>query len=347
MPKSYSRPAHAPLTGLPAGGLRKPEKQSVILRCKSYEDESNVSTAHSFQTGKVALVLSNRLGDSLYQMTLANNLRKAGRDITVYGVHGYALREWFPDFDIQPLPADTASLAGYDTIVQMDPDSPFDGLTRVCPRFLSTKEWGQIHAAPRRHASPNGILDEFRRFSVDAFGLTEWSNDNGLRAPARFKARRHDKRVILHPTSSEAERCWTPGKYVIVARRLRAMGYEPVFVLAPAERAHWLPLLEQAHVGLVEAPSIDGVAAEVYESGWFIGTDSGIGHLASCCGLSTVTIVDRPRNMPRWRPAWADNVVVQPWWLPLRSLRRKYWREATTVAAVMRCFSRMVRRRDR
>lgn len=306
-----------------------------------------MSPAHSFQTGNIALVLSNRLGDSLYQMTLANNLRKAGRDITVYGVHGYALREWFPDFDIQPLPADIASLASYDTIVQMDPDSPFDGLTRVCQRFLSTKEWGKIRAAPRKHASPNGILDEFRRFSVDAFGLSEWSDDNGLRAPAHFKARRHDKRVILHPTSSEAERCWTPGKYVIVARRLRAMGYEPVFVLAPGERAHWLPLLEQAHAGLVEAPSIDGVAAEVYESGWFIGTDSGIGHLASCCGLSTVTIVDRPRNMPRWRPAWADNVVVQPWWLPLRSLRRKYWREATTVAAVMRCFGRMVRRRGR
>lgn len=253
-----------------------------------------MSTAHPLQTGNVALVLSNRLGDSLYQMTLANNLRKAGRDITVYGVHGYALREWFPDFDIRPLPADSASLAGYDTIVQMDPDSPFDGLTRVCKRFLSTKEWGKIRAAPRRHDSPNGILDEFRRFSADAFGLTEWSADNGLRAPAGLTARRHDKRVILHPTSSEAERCWTPGKYVVVARRLRAMGYEPTFVLAPSERAFWKPLLEQAHAGLVEAPSIEGVAAEVYESGWFIGTDSGIGHLASCCGLSTVTIVDRP-----------------------------------------------------
>lgn len=56
-----------------------------------------MSPAHSFQTGNIALVLSNRLGDSLYQMTLANNLRKAGRDITVYGVHGYALREWFPE----------------------------------------------------------------------------------------------------------------------------------------------------------------------------------------------------------------------------------------------------------
>ena len=44
-----------------------------------------MSTAHSFQTGKLALVLSNRLGDTLYQMTLANNLRKAGRDLTVEG----------------------------------------------------------------------------------------------------------------------------------------------------------------------------------------------------------------------------------------------------------------------
>ena len=81
-----------------------------------------MSHAHPLPAEKTALVLSNRLGDSLYQMTIANNLRKAGRDISVYGVHGYALREWFPDFDIQPLPADINSLAGYDTIVQMDPD---------------------------------------------------------------------------------------------------------------------------------------------------------------------------------------------------------------------------------
>ncbi|MGE4439402.1 glycosyltransferase family 9 protein, partial [Achromobacter sp.] len=219
-----------------------------------------MSNAHSIATGKLALVLSNRLGDTLYQMTLANNLRKAGHDLSVYGVHGHALRKWFPDFDIQPLPADITGLAGYDTIVQMDPDSPFDGLTRVCRRFLSTKEWGKIRAAPRKHLSPNGILDEFRRFALDAFGLTEWQHENGLRAPAGLQARRHDKRVILHPTSSEAERCWTPGKYVIVARRLRAMGYEPTFVLAPSERAFWLPLLEQARAGLIEAPTIDGVA---------------------------------------------------------------------------------------
>ena len=303
-----------------------------------------MSHAHPLPAEKTALVLSNRLGDSLYQMTIANNLRKAGRDISVYGVHGYALREWFPDFDIQPLPADINSLAGYDTIVQMDPDSPFDGLGRVCKRFLSTKAWGQAQPTPRKHSSPNGILDEFRRFSFDAFGLTHWSDDNGLKAPARLKARNHPKRVILHPTSSEAERCWTPGKYVIVAKRLRAMGYEPVFVLAPSEREYWLPLLEPAHAGHVQAPSIDGVAAQVYESGWFIGTDSGIGHLASCCGLPTVTIVDRPRNMPRWRPAWAANIIVKPWWLPLRAMRRKYWREAPPVSAVMRCFGRMVHR---
>ena len=44
-----------------------------------------MSHAHPLPAEKTALVLSNRLGDSLYQMTIANNLRKAGRDISVYG----------------------------------------------------------------------------------------------------------------------------------------------------------------------------------------------------------------------------------------------------------------------
>ena len=50
-----------------------------------------MSHAHPLPAEKTALVLSNRLGDSLYQMTIANNLRKAGRDISVYGVHGLSL----------------------------------------------------------------------------------------------------------------------------------------------------------------------------------------------------------------------------------------------------------------
>ena len=53
-------------------------------------------------------------------------------------------------------------------------------------------------------------------------------------------------RDSLHPISSEAERSWTPGKDIIVARRLRAMGYDPTFALSLDERAQWQPLLAQA-----------------------------------------------------------------------------------------------------
>ena len=228
----------------------------------------------------------------------------------------------------------------------MGPDRQLEGLSLVCRRFLSTKEWANVQTVPRKHTSLNGILDEFRRFAADAFGLNEWNDDNGLRAPGHLKARRHDKRAILHPISSEAERSWTPGKDIIVARRLRAMGYDPTFALSLDERAQWQPLLAQAHADQVEAPSIEGVATAIYESSWFIETDSSLGHLASCCGLPTVTIADRPRNMFRGRSAWADNIVAWPWWLPLRTLRRKYWRQATTVTLVIRSFSRIVRRRD-
>ncbi len=74
-----------------------------------------------------------------------------------------------------------------------------------------------------------------------------------------------------------------------------------------------------------------------------IGSDSGVGHLASACGVPTVTICERMRNMRRWKPAWAEAVVAQPVWLPLRSLRRRYWKEATTVNRVLRAFHQLTR----
>jgi hypothetical protein len=297
----------------------------------------------------IALILSSRLGDSLFLMNIANNLRRAGRRVVVFGDHAHALADWYPGFDIRPLPSEDqiAQLAGYGAIVQMDAEKPLAGLGDRFSQYLAIKPWAAQYGESAGSASqPNGIMTMFSTFTQRVFGLDDWIPESGLQAPIGFRSRLNERRVILHPTSSEASRCWKPSQYVALAKALIRRGFEPVFVLAPPERPAWRPLLSPHGLPILDAPDLAHTAGVIYESGWFIGTDSGIGHLASACGIPTVTIVDRVRNMGRWRPAWAPGLVVKPWWLPMRALRRKYWREATTVGRVLRTFD-LLRRQAR
>ncbi|WP_235610673.1 glycosyltransferase family 9 protein [Bordetella sp. H567] len=291
-------------------------------------------------------------------MNIANNLRRAGRRVVVFGTHGYALANWFPGFDIRPLPGEDeiAALGDYAAIIQMAASGPIAGLDERFAQFRAIKSrpapkapmdsggrgspsWSD--GAPGHAHRYNGAMASFRAFTLSLFGLSDWTREIGLQAPAHLRPRLHERRVIIHPTSSEAARCWKPSQYVALATVLRTRGFEPVFVLAPAERAEWRDLLARHGLSILDAPDLAHTAEAIYESGWFIGTDSGIGHLASACGIPTVTIVDRPRNMRRWRPVWAPGLVVQPWWLPMRWLRRAYWREATTVGRTLRTFDKL------
>lgn len=74
-------------------------------------------------------------------------------------------------------------------------------------------------------------------------------------------------------------RRWAPRHFVELGLRLQRQGYEPVFILAPHERPDWTCLTD-AGLAIQQSPSLADVAAFIHECGWFIGNESGIGHLA-------------------------------------------------------------------
>lgn len=132
-----------------------------------------------------------------------------------------------------------------------------------------------------------------------------------LSLPGNWHRLKHHKRVSIHPTSASEQKNWLPGRFIGLARKLKNLGYEPVFTVSPSEREIWrnrinnefeLPLFE----------SISDLAKYYYESGLFIGNDSGNGHLASALGLTTITIVNRYSNPFPWRPNWSRNIIVRP-----------------------------------
>lgn len=140
-------------------------------------------------------------------------------------------------------------------------------------------------------------------FSIDAAG-----GENGLKPLEGLVYRKYRKRVVIHPTSTVLSKNWPREKFLKVARALEKKGYEPVFVASPKERAEW---------GAADLPSLKDLASFIYESGAFLGNDSGPGHLASYFGLPYLIIGKQERQMKLWRPGWhPGEIVTAPSWVP-------------------------------
>jgi heptosyltransferase-3 len=299
----------------------------------------------SFRSGRnIAFVLSARLGDSLVMMALAHNLQRAGRNVTIFSTQISALSDWFASFDLRALPSpDQAEdrLRGYDVVVQMHVDRP---LVISTMRDLPQTCFDEWRRAPAKRGSAHSalpLLGELQVYGQEVFGVSGWEHRNGIAAPPSLNHRVHRARVIIHPTAGSPDGYWPRGKYAQLARILVSRGLEPEFVVEQRERQDWLGGADPAEFKFVEARSLADLAVYLYESAWFIGSDSGVGHLASACGIPTVTICERISNMRRWKPGWSPAAVAEPVWLPFGGLRRRYWREAMTVVRVVQAFDRL------
>jgi ADP-heptose:LPS heptosyltransferase len=129
-----------------------------------------------------------------------------------------------------------------------------------------------------------------------------------------------------------------------LAKTLLAKGYEPNFILTAKERNDWLEVVD-AGAKIPEFISLSEVAAFIYESQYFIGNDSGIGHLASNLGIPTITIVLRKGVARQWRPSWSlGEIVLPPPWLITRPLKEKFWKKLISVAKVLRKFEILIKK---
>ncbi|GAA4321176.1 glycosyltransferase family 9 protein [Pigmentiphaga soli] len=286
--------------------------------------------------GLTGVVMPHAIGDSLYLCVLLRNLLSQGARLELVGGVIAPLRDWFPYashlFVPDPPAADVAgALARYDRIVQMYP-------RRVAGEYLNAGNLvsliHQPHFGKRIH-----ILDSLLMIGGDMGLAGELSRDCGMRPPAAraLRFRHFPERVVIHPTASNDFKAWGAGNFVDLAHALERWGLDPCLVVSPSEWPAW-----KAHAGRVRIevlPDLADLAALIYESGWFIGNDSGVGHLASALGLPTLSLFPRNGLARRWRPAWGRNRVVLP--LPLvfpTVLKERYWRQLLPVSRVLRAF---------
>ncbi len=291
---------------------------------------------------KIAVFSCAGLGDGLLTTILSHQLALQGHEVVTFHPFMSQLQAWFPHLPFRPYPP---VLEEFDRFFIFYEKSKWmfevlepclkhhrDRTTVLNP--IATPNTDYPYWEEGKFDGNFSFADNLVTFCRNILGIKAAVKNNGMVIPPGVVPRRYLQRVILHPTSSRPGKNWPRSKFLKLAKKLQKRGFEPVFIVSPQERAQW-----------PEAPhfsSLDEMARFVAESGYMIGNDSGIGHLASVLGVPTVSLFKNERTAHFWRPAFAPGAICLPkGWLPnIKGLRwrDKYWHWNLTVGHVLRTF---------
>lgn len=287
----------------------------------------------------LAFICSSRLGDTLISLVTVNNLIRNGFQVDVYGDYAYQLKDWFPWARIQPQVTveNARQLERYSQILHMYDRPLSDELKKWHPNSIVLSDSSLYHL-------PQSMVDIQAQLCKQELGLKDVVRDNNLQPLPGFIFAKNSKRIIINPTSFLPHKNWPKNKFIKLATILAARGFALHFIVAPNEYAAWEKVTQHGFI-LLKFDSLSVLAAYLYESAFFIGNDSGLGHLASNLGVPTLTIILRKGVARQWHPAWAPNVVVlSPAWLNPRPLKEKLWKYFTSVARVLKGFEQLNKR---
>jgi len=296
---------------------------------------------------KIAFVGSTCLGDALIAMVTVNNLVSNGYRVDVFSDYLKDLQAWFPwvkilpqvNFnctDMNPDQQTQEIFASYPTVMHMYNSKLAEQLKTQHPNSI-------ILSQSPLYKARMSMVDIQAALCQSEFNLKNIVRKNNIQIPAAAElvARKHCNRIVVHPTSSLARKNWPKNKFIKLSQKLAQLNYESCFIVAPHERASWQDVVNYG-IALPEFASLNETAAFIYESAFFIGNDSGIGHLASNLGVPTVSIILRNGVATQWRPTWAPGVVVlSPSWLNPRPIKEKLWQHFISVAMVLRKFEQL------
>lgn len=284
---------------------------------------------------KWAVVCNTGLGDAILFERLAHAFLKAGHSAVVYGDYLDKLGSWYSDISFQHYPKDI--------------DDPNSSFWQLYDGYVFQEYASGSHVK----ASNVWVLGENYRekwqswkdhqecFLQNVASIRHPELKSSIKPLPGLVFRKNKQQVVIHPTSLKEEKNWPAAKFVELAKRLQTKGYSPIFCVGENDRAIWKKTLDPANLTLCVL-SLSNLAALIYESGYFIGNDSGIGHMAPALGIPSLKIFDRTSRALFWSGGWPVAKEVTPWSLPTRSLRVKYWKACLPVSRVEKSFLALV-----
>lgn len=310
----------------------------------------------------VAIFSSNRLGDGLLMMIVAYNYVLAGHQVTFYHDTLGQLQKWFPDSIVFKKWVDLKNLDSevkkYDLAIA---EYHYDSKVRALESFRlhhadfplyfiyfyqHSKRIKKItkndFLVRRNHSIVEGLVEVTSHLLPD-FDITK---KNGLTPPSHLVHRKYKQRVAVHPTSSMQVKNWGQHQFYRLACLLKSKEYEVVFCLGKNEMENWT--LPDSQFEKKTFETLEDLASFIFESGYFVGNDSGLAHLASNLNIPTVTIFSRRSSSIFWRPNWLAGTIVLPYFgvpnLKFLRLRDKIWKFLVPVSKVFKNFEDIVKK---
>ncbi|MBJ7449648.1 MAG: hypothetical protein JHC93_04735 [Parachlamydiales bacterium] len=291
---------------------------------------------------RAAIMCSQGLGDGIIYSMIAYNLYLIGYEVTVYSQKLLGLKSWFPNQIIKPYVTKEEwdnTLNLYDIVVIQPgalPYTKFQLIPKTLPKHVL---FMHNHEFDYKKSLVANLLDALKT----RFKCQYPTRYNGISPPQNRSPARYSKRVVIHATSGEEFRNWPVKKYEDIARYITKTGYEPVFVMCSNERKEFLNQNPSFKYQVPDFANLDELTGFIYESKYFIGNDSGLGHLASSLGLPTITLFHSPKIRHFWRPGWSKNYNVCP--LPILfkyKWQKRFWKHFLFPFQVIDKFKKMI-----
>lgn len=307
----------------------------------------------------VAVIPAKGIGDGLIMMVASHMLMCQGFKVTTFSTPLKQLDKWFENHNFADRPSVEnieETFKDFDLIILQNDNTEFarklielykEGKIRALSTFYPTYEehkHSHLMSLDRVFHEEKPMVDNTARAISSILGLNHISKNNGLRNPDSLNHRRYKHKVIIHPTSSCLERNWSAEKYIKLATLLQKEGYDPIFTVSPEERDEWIKNVND-RFDVPYLPTLHELANLIYESGFLIGNESGLGHLASNMQLPTLIIANHKKRIKQWRPGWYKGDVLTPSGLipNLKGmrLRENQWRSFISPSKVFRCFKNL------
>lgn len=299
---------------------------------------------------RILIANSFPIGDGLLSLLLFHNLFIQGVDVFYYHPSIEKFIDLFPNLNELYISPESNPEELYKRFDQIILFFISDDLQKKLWEIEKIQKQNKVFALiPNlRKPDPNSLIsfnsktfmvENLQRFCKQFWCLDTATTENGLDTSRLGCYRRYRKKVIISPTAGQAKKEWGKKDFFRLATRLKQLGFQPHFILEPKEIINWQQDLQEFSYS---APNLLGAAKEIYESGYFIGNDSGLGHLASNMHIPTLTICWNKKMNPLWMPGWfVHKVVCAPWFLtnigPFR-LKSLYWRQFIPVSKVVNSF---------
>ena len=292
-----------------------------------------------------AFLLRSWLGDSLITAVMINNFIRAGYNVTIFSDILYQLKNWFVNIKVYPIANKKnevlKKLETIDQVILLHEDHlPF---VQHQDNLHLKREPIVLRNFDRYANSRMPLLDIHKTIMQDYFSLAQVVKDNGIKPPPALVSRKYKQRVIIHVSASIPSKEYLPSRFLKLAKKLNMRGFDCYFIVAPFEYKKWQWVREKG-IKLPKFNSLDEIAGFIYESGYFIGNDSGIGHLASNLGLPTLSLFQRRKLAAKWHPSWGLNIrIIAPPILLLTSFKEKYWKYLIPWQQVYYQFMRLLK----